>query len=40
MSRTINDPSLLIERLNPKLERVGPAKPIQPIESQDVRKKP
>lgn len=40
MSRTISDPSLLLERLNPNLQRVGPAKPIQPTESQDVRKKP
>ncbi len=40
MSRTISDPSLLIERLNPNLERVGPAKAIQPAESGPVRKKP
>ena len=38
MSRTISDPSLLIERLNPNLQRVGPAKTIQPSESAPVRK--
>ncbi len=38
MSRTISDPSLLIERLNPNLQRIGPAKTIQPSESAPVRK--
>lgn len=38
MSRTLADPSLLIERLNPNLERVGPAKSIQPSESEPVGK--
>lgn len=38
MSRTISDPSLLIERLNPNLQRVEPAKTIQPSESGPVRK--
>lgn len=38
MSRTISDPSLLIERLNPRLQRIGPAKTIQPSESEPVRK--
>ena len=37
MSRTISDPSLLIERLNPDLQRIGPAKTIQPPESETVR---
>ncbi len=37
MSRTISDPSLLIERLNPHLQRIGPAKTIQPPESEPVR---
>ncbi len=37
MSRTISDPSLLIERLNPNLQRIGPAKTIQPSESEPVR---
>jgi translocation and assembly module TamB len=38
MSRTISDPSLLIERLNPNLQRIGPAKTIQPSESAPVGK--
>ena len=37
MSRTISDPSLLIERLNPDLQRIGPAKTIQPPESEHVQ---
>lgn len=37
MSRTISDPSLLIERLNPDLQRIGPAKTIQPPESEPMR---
>lgn len=37
MSRTISDPSLLIERLNPNLQRTGPAKTIQPSESEKMR---
>jgi len=37
MSRTISDPSLLIERLNPDLQRIGPAKTIQPPESERVQ---
>lgn len=37
MSRTVSDPSLLIERLNPHLQRIGPAKTIQPPESEPVR---
>ena len=37
MSRTISDPSLLIERLNPDLQRIGPAKTIQPSESERVQ---
>lgn len=37
MSRTISDPSLLIERLNPDLQRIGPAKTIQRPESEPVR---
>jgi hypothetical protein len=37
MSRTISDPSFLIERLNPDLQRIGPAKTIQPPESETVR---
>lgn len=37
MSRTISDPSLLIERLNPNLQRIGPAKTIQPPESETVQ---
>ncbi len=40
MTRTFSDPSLLIERLNPDLSRVGRAKTIQPSESQPVREKP
>ena len=37
MSRTISDPSLLIERLNPNLQRTDPAKTIQPSESEKMR---
>ncbi len=40
MTRTFSDPSILIERLNPKLQRVGPAKTIQPSESEAVRERP
>ncbi len=40
MTRTIADPSLLIERLNPNLQRVNPAKTIQPVESGVMRKEP